>query len=181
MDGRLFWWFCGMAVLGSVTAQAPKPEISIEKSNMTLVCKNGEFDYQPKPLENEGASGIFSCCSKPDENDDSGHIVCSKARVKILSTENLIQLDMSALITVLVSDVLVTVLIGWAIYIICGQPSTRTSYQDNKASDRKNLIPNERVSNNASGDTYQRLNTRSDEYSTLHGRKAKNPKYPISP
>ncbi|KAK7171317.1 hypothetical protein R3I93_003807 [Phoxinus phoxinus] len=178
MDRRLFWSFCVMAALGSVSSEVPV--LRIEKSNMTLVCEKGKFDSEPKPLTDDGASGLYTCsCLEEDLNCDS----TTRARVKILSAENLIQLDMAALITVLVSNLVVTALIGWAVYSVCAQPSTRTSYQDSKASDRKSLIPSERVNNSASGgDTYQRLNTRTDEYSTLHGgRKPKNPKYPISP
>ncbi|XDV33377.1 hypothetical protein PO909_003801 [Leuciscus waleckii] len=177
MDRRLFW-LCLMTVLGSVTSQdkpVPTPPPSgpyIDKSSNTLMCSSGDFEQTP--LKTYEASGLYTCCPSEDN--------CLKARVKILHAENLIQLDKSALITVVVSNVLVTALIGWAVYIVCAEPSTRTSYQDNKASDRKSLIPNERVSNNTSGETtYQRLNTRPDEYSTLGARKQKNPKHPISP
>ncbi|XP_077077506.1 uncharacterized protein LOC143730836 [Siphateles boraxobius] len=177
MERRVFSVFCVMAVLGSVSSQAPAtPKLSIVQDNMTLVCAGRANFEQPKFLTDNGASGHFTCCS---EDDEPAHI-CLKAQVKILNADNLIQLDMSALITVLVSDVLVTVLIGWAVYTICAQPSTGTGYQDSKASDKKSLIPHERVSNNTPGDAYQRLNTRSDEYSTLQGqRKPKDKRHPI--
>ncbi|KTG38263.1 hypothetical protein cypCar_00045750 [Cyprinus carpio] len=98
--------------------------------------------------------------------------VCRVCPSDVYDAENLIQLDMGALVTLLVANITVTVLIGWAFYSICTQPKARGSYQGNKASDRVNLIENP---SRSGGDTYQRLNTRTDEYSSLQPqRKHKN-------
>ncbi len=55
-------------------------------------------------------------------------------------SENLIELDVKALVSVIVSNILVTVLIGWAVYSICAQPPTRSSYQGNKGASRSQSI-----------------------------------------
>lgn len=176
MERRLFWLFCLLTALGSV--ESAGPEITI--SNNDLKCDKGQFDSKPKSLL-EDAHVTYSCvdnttdeCPGDYENND-----CARQTilVKVLSSENMIQLNTPALATVIVSDILVTMMIGWAVYSVCAQPRTRSSYQGNKASDRQNLI-----TNNSAGDMYQPLNARSSEYSTLHGaRKPKNSKHPLSP
>ncbi|ROL54686.1 hypothetical protein DPX16_1572 [Anabarilius grahami] len=179
MERHLFWLFCLLTALGSVESADEAKGLAIRISNKNLICANGAFDHEPKPLT-EDAQATYSCIDNTTadcaenyiENDD-----CARQRilVKVLSSENMIQLNTPALITVIVSDVFVTMMIGWAIYSVCAQPRTRSSYQGNKASDRQNLI-----TNNSAGDTYQPLNARSSEYSTLHGaRKPKNSKHPL--
>nr|QPH36704.1 CD3 gamma/delta [Ctenopharyngodon idella] len=178
MERRLFWLFCLLTALRSVElADEPKdPEITI--SDMKLVCTNGDFHTQPKSLM-EDADVIYTCVGNNTNKGCPESDECPKPKilVKVLSSDGLIQLNTPALLTVLFSDVIVTGMIGWAIYSICAQPRTRSSYQGNKASDRQNLI-----TNNSAGDMYQPLNARSSEYSTLHGaRKPKNSKQPLSP
>ncbi|XP_016370781.1 T-cell surface glycoprotein CD3 delta chain [Sinocyclocheilus rhinocerous] len=166
MDRRVFVLLC---LLTAVRSDDPsnKLEISVDEQNMLLICKGGKFGDEESIQLNYDNSGLHQCKSE-ECNDDT----CPKALVKILSSENLIELDIGAVFTVLGADVIATALIGWAIYTICAQPTTRGGYQGNKASDKQALISNHTPSG---GDTYQPLNTRTDEYSTLHAqRKNKN-------
>ncbi|KAK9961628.1 hypothetical protein ABG768_007042 [Culter alburnus] len=177
MERRLFWLFCLLTALGSV--ESAGPEITV--SSKDLKCDNGVFYPKPKPLS-EDIYVTYWCIDNTTDGcpgDDPENNDCPSQRilVKVLSSENMIQLNTPALATVIVSDVIVTIMIGWAVYSVCAQPRTRSSYQGNKASDRQNLI-----TNNSAGDMYQPLNARSSEYSTLHGaRKPKNSKHPLSP
>ncbi|XP_016096612.1 T-cell surface glycoprotein CD3 delta chain-like [Sinocyclocheilus grahami] len=169
MDRRVFVLFCLLTAVRSDDNQK-KPEISFEEQNMLLKCKGGTFDDGDTIQLNYDNSGLHQC--KSSLSDECSDDTCPNALVKILSSENLIELDIGAVFTVLVADVIATALIGWAIYTICAQPTTRGSYQGNKASDKQALISNHTPSG---GDTYQPLNTRTDEYSTLHAqRKNKN-------
>uniref|UniRef100_A0A671T210 CD3 gamma/delta subunit Ig-like domain-containing protein n=1 Tax=Sinocyclocheilus anshuiensis TaxID=1608454 RepID=A0A671T210_9TELE len=170
MDRRVFVLFCLLTAVRSDDNQK-KPEISVDEQNMLLKCQHGTFGDEESIQLNYDNSGLHQCKS-PQSGDDCNDDTCSKALVKILSSENLIELDIGAVATVLVADVFATALIGWAIYTICAQPTTRGGYQGNKASDKQALISNHTPSG---GDTYQPLNTRTDEYSTLHAqRKNKN-------
>ncbi|KAI2656548.1 T-cell surface glycoprotein CD3 delta chain [Labeo rohita] len=171
MDRRVIVLFCLLTAVRSEDADLANsqktPVISVEKGQ--LECKGGKFDGSPSIPINYENSGLHTCISD-DCTDDS--CPTQNVLVKVLGSDNLIQLDMRSVATVIVSDILVTVLIGWAVYSICAQPKTRGGYQGNKASDRVNLINNH---NQPGGDTYQPLNTRADEYSTLHApRKHKN-------
>uniref|UniRef100_A0A671S0E4 Immunoglobulin V-set domain-containing protein n=1 Tax=Sinocyclocheilus anshuiensis TaxID=1608454 RepID=A0A671S0E4_9TELE len=152
MDSRVLVLFCLLTAVRS--DEAPKkPEISVGEGNIDLKCERGTFaDNQTTIRISYVSSGLHTCTS--DEY-----------------AENLIQLDMRAVVTVLVSDVEVTIMIGWVIYSICAQPKTRSGYQGSKASDRVNLIENH---SRSGGDTYQPLNTRAEEYSTLQARKHKH-------
>uniref|UniRef100_A0A8C2BD94 CD3 gamma/delta subunit Ig-like domain-containing protein n=1 Tax=Cyprinus carpio TaxID=7962 RepID=A0A8C2BD94_CYPCA len=149
MDRRVFVLLC---LLTAVRSQGTPPaEITVNAQDMVLTCKNGKFGDKESIKMNYGNSGLHQCI--PNEidvecTDDS----CPKALIKILSSENLIQLDSMALVSVIVGDILVTALIGWAIYIVCAQPTARGGYQGNKASDRQALINNHAPSG---GDTYQ--------------------------
>ncbi|KAL1260379.1 hypothetical protein QQF64_008206 [Cirrhinus molitorella] len=137
---------------------------------MTLDCKDGTFDKTPSLKED--VHDTYTCTPSLCIEEHNANCAKQEVTVKILSSENLIQPDMTTVASVIVSDILATVLIGWAVYSICAQPKTRGGYQGNKASDRVNLINNHTPSG---GDTYQPLNTRADEYSTLQTqRKHKN-------
>ncbi|XP_073780288.1 uncharacterized protein isoform X2 [Danio rerio] len=158
MDLRLLFFFC---LLKLASVQASKSQISVKAGK--LHCEHGQFESgaTERPLE----TGEYTCKSADCEEKK-----CSEQiTVRIRTSEDLLELDVPALISVLIGDLMATALIGWAVYSICSQPTNRRSYIGNKASDKVNLI------NNSGGDTYQRLNMRSDEYSTLHGpRKQKN-------
>uniref|UniRef100_A0A9J8DLW0 Uncharacterized protein n=1 Tax=Cyprinus carpio carpio TaxID=630221 RepID=A0A9J8DLW0_CYPCA len=168
MDRRVFVLLC---LLTAVRSQGTPPaEITVNAQDMVLTCKNGKFGDKDSIKMNYDNSGVHQC--KPENDEECTDATCATALIKILSSENLIQLDSMALVSVIVGDILVTALIGWAIYIVCAQPTARGGYQGNKASDRQALINNHAPSG---GDTYQPLNTRTDEYSTLHAqRKQKN-------
>ncbi|XP_026137385.1 T-cell surface glycoprotein CD3 gamma chain [Carassius auratus] len=171
MDGRVFVFFC---LLTAVRPDDSSPLISYDKKEKTLNCTKGKFGDEASIRVNYDNSGIHTCIpSGVDCNDEMSN--CPKALIKVLSSENLIQLDPMALVSVIVGDIVVTAVIGWAIYSICAQPVTRSSYQGNKASDRQALINNHTPSG---GDTYQPLNTRGDEYSTLHAQR-KQKKQPV--
>nr|WCJ13077.1 CD3 gama/delta [Carassius auratus] len=165
MSRRVFVFFCLLTAVRS--EEGSKKGITIDKTNMNLTCDGGTFpDGQTTIKMDYGSSGLYTC-SLDGCTDD-----CPTARVKILNAENLVQLDMGALVSVLVANIVMTVLIGWVFYSICAQPRPRGSYQGNKASDRINLIENP---SRSAGDTYQRLNMRSDEYSALQPqRRQKN-------
>lgn len=171
MDRRVFVLFC---LLTAVRSEEPsKPVITVDTGSMDLKCDGGTFSADITTIKmNYESSGLHTCTSNTCSEDDVGNCPTETIKIKILNAENLIQLDMGALVTLLVANITVTVLIGWAFYSICTQPKARGSYQGNKASDRVNLIENP---SRSGGDTYQRLNTRTDEYSSLQPqRKHKN-------
>nr|XP_055051383.1 T-cell surface glycoprotein CD3 gamma chain-like [Misgurnus anguillicaudatus] len=143
-------------------------------NGLQLKCTGGKFQVNGNSTETLDLtwdkSGDYKC---EDTNSPENQVIMT---VKIRSSEDLIQLDTTATVAILVGDIAATVLIGWAVYSICAQPKPKSTYQGNKASDRQNLI------NNAAGDTYQPLGNRSGEYSSLQpNRKNKNKNQPLSP
>uniref|UniRef100_A0A673ME25 Uncharacterized protein n=1 Tax=Sinocyclocheilus rhinocerous TaxID=307959 RepID=A0A673ME25_9TELE len=161
MARRVLVLFCLLTAVRSDV-----PDISVGEGNIDLKCGRGTFaDNQATIRISYGSSGLHTCTSDECNNDPQS---CPTVLLKVLNAENLIQLDMWAVVTVLLSDIIVTIMIGCVIYSICAQPKARSSYQGNKASDRVNLIENH---SRSGGDTYQPLNTRAEEYSTLQARK----------
>ncbi|XP_051536064.1 T-cell surface glycoprotein CD3 gamma chain-like [Myxocyprinus asiaticus] len=163
MDGRYF--MCLFCLLVTVSAQGDTGKdksmikaTAIDGDNaVNLTCDGGIWTNNENFIIVE-KYGEYTC-TKTDEED-----VKETITVKFRRSEDLIQLDTPAFVSILLSDIAVTALIGWAIYSICAQPKTKSSYQGNKASDRQVLI------NHTDGQTYQPLSAgRTDEYSTLHG------------
>ncbi|XP_055051383.2 T-cell surface glycoprotein CD3 delta chain-like [Misgurnus anguillicaudatus] len=171
MNKRSF--MCLFCLLTTVSTEENKLDIKVKEGDTGLIlnCDGGTFPAHENKAEINftwDASGDYQC------DDSQGKSVIMT--VKIRSSEDLIQLDTTATIAILVGDIAATVLIGWAVYSICAQPKPKSTYQGNKASDRQNLI------NNAAGDTYQPLGNRSDDYSSLQpNRKNKNKNQPLSP
>lgn len=172
MNKRSF--ICLFCLLTTVSTEEKKLEIKViseDDTGLKLECDGGSFPAHENRKEINvtwDESGDYKC------EDLQGKSITMT--VKIRSSEDLIQLDTTATIAILLGDIAATVLIGWAVYSICAQPKPKSTYQGNKASDRQNLI------NNAAGDTYQPLGSRSDDYSMLQpNRKNKNKTQPLSP
>lgn len=162
MDRRcLMCFFC---LLTTVSTEEVIKKEKEDDDSVTLKCSEGKFEINNTAILDLSwdDSGDYRCRLKSNDT--------VTVTVRVRRSENLIQLDLPATLSILLGDIAATILIGWAVYSICAQPKTKSNYQRaNKASDRQNLI------NNSGGDTYQPLSHRSDEYSMLQpARKNKN-------
>lgn len=166
--------FCLLTTVSIDSTNTVDIQVTEKENGLQLKCNEGTFQVNGNGTSTLDLtwdkSGDYKC---EDINSPENQIIMT---VKMRSSEDLIQLDTTATIAILLGDIAATVLIGWAVYSICAQPKPKSTYQGNKASDRQNLI------NNAAGDTYQPLGNRSDDYSSLQpNRKNKNKAQPLSP
>ncbi|KAJ8256537.1 hypothetical protein COCON_G00186890 [Conger conger] len=106
-------------------------------------------------------------------DDNSGVYSCVKGEikhnilVKFRTCDNCIALDTGTVVGIIVGEVVATLLIGWAVYLLASQPQGKVFNQANKASDRQNLIQNQQ-----NDSTYQQLSHgNSSEYSHLEPRR----------
>ncbi|XP_061074404.1 T-cell surface glycoprotein CD3 delta chain-like [Conger conger] len=108
-------------------------------------------------------------------DDNSGEYSCVKGEikhnilVKFRTCDNCIALDTGTVVGIIVGEVVATLLIGWAVYLLASQPQGKVFNQANKASDRQNLIQNQQ-----NDSTYQQLSHgNSSEYSHLEPRRGR--------
>ncbi|XP_041849736.1 T-cell surface glycoprotein CD3 gamma chain-like [Melanotaenia boesemani] len=108
------------------------------------------------------------------KDENTGEYKCegtdSKIFVKFRTCDNCIELDTASIAGIVVGDVVATVAVGVAVYLIAskGQPSTDNTAK--KRSDRQPLVPNEGPTRTGN-DHYQPLRPRQglgrDEYDVL--------------
>ncbi|KAL4647302.1 T-cell surface glycoprotein CD3 gamma chain-like isoform X1 [Arapaima gigas] len=138
----------------------------LAKDQIKLICK-GKNWIDPNGLElsnntltlqyADEHSGEYKCANSSNEDGE-------KIFVKFRTCDNCIKLETSTLMGIVSGDVLVTILIGMAVYFIASQPSPR-SYSNSKASDRQTLLAHQ---GNQANDLYTPLtHGNSEQYSEL--------------
>uniref|UniRef100_A0A3Q3FB93 CD3 gamma/delta subunit Ig-like domain-containing protein n=1 Tax=Labrus bergylta TaxID=56723 RepID=A0A3Q3FB93_9LABR len=135
-----------LPLLWTLTAQTP-PESLIEVKPVTdgiVVNCILTLSYR------DSNSGEYSCV------DEEGPYLQPNLT---FSCDNCIELDTSSIVGIAVGDVVATIVIGVAVYIVASQSWIGPVTSNKKGSDRQHLVPNE-MSNRASNDHYQvRRNT----------------------
>ncbi|XP_030007180.1 T-cell surface glycoprotein CD3 gamma chain-like [Sphaeramia orbicularis] len=94
--------------------------------------------------------------------------------VKFRTCDNCVDLNMASVSGMIVGDIVATIVIGVAVYLIASQANRTGSVTSNKkSSDRQHLMPNE-VSNRPTNDQYQQLRYKKgqkDTYDVLTNRR----------
>ncbi|XP_054883776.1 T-cell surface glycoprotein CD3 delta chain-like isoform X2 [Poeciliopsis prolifica] len=105
-------------------------------------------------------------------DDKSGEYKCSensKIYVKFRTCDNCVELDVSSIVGLAVGDVVATVVVGVAVYLLASQARAGQVKSTKKRSDKQNLIHNE-VPSAPSDPSYQPLKYKKgrDEYDVLN-------------
>ncbi|XP_060902078.1 T-cell surface glycoprotein CD3 gamma chain-like [Labrus mixtus] len=133
----------------------------------TIKSPNGNKAESHKLSYRDNNTGEYSCVK------DDGHPEGTKIFVKFRTCDNCIELDTGSIVGIAVGDVVATIVIGVAVYIVASQSWIGPIASNKKGSDRQHLVPNE-MSNRASNDHYQPLKLRSgqkDTYDVLSNRR----------
>ncbi|XP_074497446.1 T-cell surface glycoprotein CD3 delta chain [Sebastes fasciatus] len=107
-------------------------------------------------------TGEYKCVSDEDQT------VGSKIFVKFRTCDNCVEFDTTSITGMVVGNVVATIVIGVAVYLIASQTRTAPTTSNKKSSDRQHLVPID-VSNRAPNDHYQPLKPRQkDTYDVLN-------------
>ncbi|XP_068563119.1 T-cell surface glycoprotein CD3 epsilon chain-like [Cebidichthys violaceus] len=147
-----------------------KIKVTEVSNGIKLSCNSGYHIEPKKYIEGEllaykdENSGEYTCvdAEKPDDEE--------KVFVKFRTCDNCVELDTGSLVGMIVGDVVATVMIGVAVYIIASQNRIGPVTSPKKSSDRQHLVPRE-VSR-APNDHYQPLKTgrQRETYDVLNKR-----------
>ncbi|KAL2096214.1 hypothetical protein ACEWY4_008362 [Coilia grayii] len=140
-----------------VTLKCEEKGVKWYKDGKDLNVSSDSIDLQ----YDDDNSGEYECFKHDETNGD---VSLGVYHVKFRTCANCIELDVAALVGIIVGNIVATGLIGVSVYFIATQ-SKGPSFPSNKASqesDRRNLIPNDAL--------YQPLSTsgRAAEYDVLH-------------
>ncbi|XP_051814205.1 T-cell surface glycoprotein CD3 gamma chain-like [Acanthochromis polyacanthus] len=149
--------------------ESKKLQVTDRSDGLKLDCGT---DYQiraenddPKDsieLKNdEDFEGEYTCETKKEGSED----IRSKILVKIRTCDNCIELDSGAIAGIAVGEVVATIVIGVAVYLVASKAGSGPAPTNKKSSDRQHLVPNE-VTNRPTNDHYQPLRTRGGQRDT---------------
>ncbi|XP_073344124.1 T-cell surface glycoprotein CD3 gamma chain-like [Pagrus major] len=113
-------------------------------------------------------TGEYTCV-----NDDNSDTDLPKIYVKFRSCDNCIELDEGSIIGLAIGNLVATIVIGVAVYLVVSQTRISPNTSHKKSSDRQHLVSNEMP--RGTNDHYQPLNTRTvqgGQYDVLHKRGA---------
>ncbi|KAM3616313.1 uncharacterized protein V6R79_015831 [Siganus canaliculatus] len=155
----LLWTLTGLSTSIEITAKTVS-------DGVVFACKDGSNPEQP--LKNDVSKLTY-------DDSQSGEYSCGnegpKIYVKFRSCDNCIELDQSSIVGLAIGNLVATVVIGVAVYLIASQTRPSPTPSNKKSSDRQHLVPNE-MSSGGSNDHYQPLkNTRKDTYDVLKNRR----------
>ncbi|XP_037630439.1 T-cell surface glycoprotein CD3 epsilon chain-like isoform X2 [Sebastes umbrosus] len=156
--------------LTAPVSTAGEVKVAEVSDGIKLTC--GE-NYHVKPSEiktiertlayNDENTGEYKCVS-----DDEDQTVGSKIFVKFRTCDNCVEFDTTSITGMVVGNVVATIVIGVAVYLIASQTRTAPTTSNKKSSDRQHLVPID-VSNRAPNDHYQPLKARQkDTYDVLN-------------
>ncbi|XP_074536254.1 T-cell surface glycoprotein CD3 gamma chain [Halichoeres trimaculatus] len=160
---------------GSTTAKETGSEIKVKtiSDGIELSCGDGNIMSSSK----KGSEKSLKLTYK---DEDSGEYTCltgtaktpgSQIFVKFRTCDNCVELDEASIAGLVVGNVVATVVIGVAVYLIASQSRVSPVTMEKKRSDRQHLIPNE-SSNRAPNDHYQPLKgVKKDTYDVLTNTK----------
>ncbi|XP_053176114.1 T-cell surface glycoprotein CD3 epsilon chain-like [Scomber japonicus] len=145
---------------------------SLSGRNIKLTCTGDSWKITDRSGRPEDGNSL-----ELEYNDDkSGEYKCTKDEyvkasifVKFRTCDNCIDLDAGSISSIVIGDVVATIVIGVAVYLIASHARTAPVPSNKKSSDRQHLVPNEA---RATNDHYQPLNLRGpkDTYDELNRR-----------
>ncbi|XP_038129315.1 T-cell surface glycoprotein CD3 delta chain-like isoform X1 [Cyprinodon tularosa] len=141
-----FWSGVNMQATGEIDVQnfAEYIELSCKEKN---ISGNGyESTKRLKLYYRDDNSGEYKCENVGDKEGE-------KIFVKLRTCDNCVELDTPSIVGLAVGDVVATIVVGVAVYLIATQARTSQVKPAKKKSDREKLVRNE-VQND---DNYQKL------------------------
>ncbi|XP_062275282.1 T-cell surface glycoprotein CD3 gamma chain-like [Scomber scombrus] len=138
-------------------------KVTILSGKIRLNCKeewkiNGNATSRELPYSDEW-TGEYTCQGNSETDT-------AKIYVKFRTCDNCVELDGGSLSSIIVGDVVATIVVGVAVYLIASQARTVPVTSNKKSSDRQHLVPNEA---RATNEHYQPLKHRGqkDTYDEL--------------
>uniref|UniRef100_A0A3Q3KSS5 T-cell surface glycoprotein CD3 delta chain-like n=1 Tax=Mastacembelus armatus TaxID=205130 RepID=A0A3Q3KSS5_9TELE len=111
----------------------------------------------------------YTCVNEADESDKE-----PKIYVKFRTCDNCIELDLTAILGIVIGDVVATIAIGVGVYLLLSQSRLTPMSSHKKSSDRQHLVPNEVSSSRGPNDQYERLRykgAQKDMYDVIQNRR----------
>lgn len=147
------------ASVSSNSGEKDKITVTKESDGIKVSCGGSktlfkdETEVESGKLEyNDENTGEYSCALLNEKVLTEE----TKIFVKFRTCDNCIELDLTSIFGLVVGDVVATIVIGWAVYLVASQTRSGPIASHKKGSDRQHLVPNE-VSNRGSSDHYQPL------------------------
>ncbi|CAK6980640.1 T-cell surface glycoprotein CD3 gamma chain-like [Scomber scombrus] len=154
----------------SCAEDAPKEGITVtaQSGNIKLTCEGSTWKFTPQNVKEhvlnytDDNTGEYTCINSEGQGSTTIY-------VKIRTCDNCVELDGGSLSSIIVGNVVATIVVGVAVYLIASQARTVPVTSNKKSSDRQHLVPNEA---RATNEHYQPLNHRGqkDTYDELHKR-----------
>lgn len=150
-----------LLLLWTLTGAEVVPEVKSAPGGIRLSCKdgtkvkkikdfNGELHNIPLILQyRDSNTGEYTCVL--DDGSEG-----PKIYVKFRTCDNCIELDEGAIAGMTVGNIVATIVVGVAVYIVASQSRSGPVTSNKKSSDRQHLVPNE-VRDRAPNDHYQPL------------------------
>ncbi|XP_049432349.1 T-cell surface glycoprotein CD3 delta chain-like [Epinephelus fuscoguttatus] len=173
--GLLLLWI----LTASVSCADPEIKVSELANGIKLSCGAGNeitnaddkkvevLDYKDENTGEYKCVRTLSPTSSP-EPPPSTWTYEPKIYVKFRTCDNCVELDEASITGIVVGDVVATIVIGVAVYLIASQARTGPVTSQKKSSDKKHLLPHETNSSRHTDDNYQPLKARHrDTYDVL--------------
>nr|QPF15768.1 Cd3gd protein [Chaunax abei] len=166
---------CPLVCLLLWTLTESKITVKRDSDGIVLRC---EDNYEMKSSNDETVeklsysdenTGEYKCVMKSGVSD-ALETEGPKIYVKFWTCDNCIEFNLTVITGLVIGDVVATVVILVAVYLVASQSHIGPITSHKKSSDRQLLVPNE-VSSRASNDHYQELMHKRDVYDELTNRR----------
>ncbi|KAM4590420.1 T-cell surface glycoprotein CD3 delta chain [Fundulus diaphanus] len=131
----------------SINQPAGADDIDVIKKadGIELTCKKSTDSSSTDPLIIKGTGGEGNPLSLSYRDDNTGEYECGDAKifVKFRTCDNCVELDTFSVVGLAVGDVVATIVVGVAVYLIATQARTSQVKPTKKRSDKQNLIRND--------------------------------------
>ncbi|XP_076591564.1 T-cell surface glycoprotein CD3 delta chain [Chaetodon auriga] len=160
----------------------PKNEIQVKtvSDGIVLRCSTSHIKNKTGGRESitltyrDDNTGEYPCVrpdsDDPPEGDEPTDL--PKIFVKFRTCDNCVELDLTSIVGLAIGNMVATVVIGVAVYLLTSQTRISPTASHKKSSDRQHLVPNE-MSSRAPNDHYQPLKHKGqrDTYDVLTNRR----------
>ncbi|XP_035479178.1 T-cell surface glycoprotein CD3 gamma chain-like [Scophthalmus maximus] len=144
----LLWTLAGSKAADKITVKTVSGGVRLTCEGTDAYFKKGEELVKSQELPyKDGASGEYTCVHNHSKSEE--YIF-----VKFRTCDNCIEIDPASILGLAVGNVLATIVLGVAVYLVASQSGPVASHK--KSSDRQHLVPNE-GSGRGPNDHYQRL------------------------
>ncbi|XP_047248372.1 T-cell surface glycoprotein CD3 delta chain-like [Girardinichthys multiradiatus] len=142
--------FCINHAAGDINVEKVGDGIMLSCTEGVNVTGNGKNEKTLHLMYHDSNTGEYTC----SENENGPNIF-----VKYRTCDNCVELDTSSIVGLAVGDVVATIVVGVAVYLIASQARTGQVKPTKKRSDKPNLIQNVQTDNS----NYQQLRYKNGE------------------